>query len=298
MKKVSLIITVLNEEQTIESLLDSIVSQTILPNEVIIVDGGSTDSTLNKIRSFSKKNKKINIIVKQKKGNRSIGRNYAISLSNSKIIVITDAGCELEKNWLKELLKIYTKTKSTVVAGYYSAKPEDDFQRAVVPYVLVMPDKVDEKNFLPATRSMLIEKEIFNTMGGFDEILSDNEDYAFSKKLESKKINIAFARKAIVYWKPRKDLSAFYNMIFRFARGDAFAKIFRPKVFLIFLRYFVFIFLFFYSLKLFLALICFYTSWAIQKNKKYVDSGWKYLPVLQFVSDIAVMHGTIIGLIK
>lgn len=306
MKKInniSIIVTILNEENTILSLLNSIKSQTLKSNEIIIIDGGSSDKSVLLINSFVKNNPKLNIKIKIKEGNRSIGRNYAIKISKNNLIAITDAGCTLDKNWLKELVYVYKKSNSPVIAGYYSAgntnkKPLTSFQKAVVPYALVMPDKVNPETFLPATRSMLIEKKTFLNSGGFNEKLNDNEDFAFAHKIKNKNIKISFAKKAIAFWQPRNNVSSFYNMIFRFARGDVFAGIVRPKVILIFVRYFIFGFLFLANFKLFLATICFYTAWSIQKNKKYVDDGWIYLPVLQFTSDVAVMHGSVIGFLS
>ena len=52
LKKVSFITTVYNEEKDIRLFLDSLINQTYLPEEVIIVDGGSTDGTLKIIRDF------------------------------------------------------------------------------------------------------------------------------------------------------------------------------------------------------------------------------------------------------
>lgn len=311
-QKISLICTVFNESETIQDLLESVLIQTYSPGEVIIVDGGSSDDTVKKIKDFAKRNPKLNLRVEIKNGNRSIGRNYAIKISQKELIAITDAGCVLDKNWLAELVKEYEKNnqgdlRTPVIAGYYAAggtskesnqKQLTDFQKAVVPYALVMPDKVNLETFLPATRSMLIEKKLFERLSSFDEKYSDNEDYVFSKKLEKQKIKIAFAKNAVVFWTPRKTLKDFYTMIFRFARGDIFAGIVRPKVVLIFVRYIVFIFLIILNTKLFLALMCFYAVWAIQKNKKYVGEGWKYLPPLQFTSDVAVMHGSMIGFFK
>jgi len=312
MNKVSLIVTVLNEEKTIDALFNSIIKQTLLPTELVIVDGGSSDKTVEKINQFSKSNQ-LNIIVKIKKGNRSIGRNYAILQSKNNLIAITDAGCVLDKNWLKELVKSYETNNNSinkvpVVAGFYAATNDlTKFQKAVVPYVLVMPDKVNEQTFLPATRSMLIEKNVFNKLGGFNENYSDNEDYVFARLLAKKNIPIAFAGEAIVYWIPVKTIREFYKMIFRFAYGDVYAKIIRPKVLLIFARYFLFFVGLYLSLKFdqlnsFIVISVFlllnYSIWAIRKNIKYVGNSWYYLPLLQFSSDFAVMQGSLIGLIK
>ena len=55
--KVTLVVTVFNEIGSIESFLDSVLKQTKLPDEFTIVDGGSTDGTVNAIKSFQKKYK-------------------------------------------------------------------------------------------------------------------------------------------------------------------------------------------------------------------------------------------------
>ena len=71
--KTALISTILNEENTIEDFLNSILNQSILPDEVIIVDGGSSDKTLTRIKKYEslfKKNCKLKIL--SKKGNRSV----------------------------------------------------------------------------------------------------------------------------------------------------------------------------------------------------------------------------------
>lgn len=198
--KISLIVTILNEEQTILDLLEAVRTQTHQPAEVIVVDGGSSDGTTAIIEKYTKHNPHFPLMVKAKKGNRSVGRNLAISLAKNEVIAITDAGCVPQPDWLSELSKSYQHAQSTlankkiVVAGYYDAQPQTPFEEAVVPYVLVMPDKVNPDTFLPATRSMLVAKKVWLELGGFDEHLSDNEDYAFAKKIAAhpEKYSIVF----------------------------------------------------------------------------------------------------------
>ena len=55
--KISLITTVLNEEKTIKFLLQSIEVQTKKPDEVVIVDAGSTDQTVQLIKAWQKRSK-------------------------------------------------------------------------------------------------------------------------------------------------------------------------------------------------------------------------------------------------
>lgn len=302
---VSVIVTVLNEEKTIKNLLQALAAQTKLPSEVVIVDGGSTDTSFIELQT-AVEDFPTRLIIRQRYGNRSVGRNYAIEISSQSVIACTDAGCIPESNWLEQLYKQYIETRAPVIGGYYKGIARTNFEAAVIPYALVMPDKVDEKNFLPATRSMLFEKKVWRSVEKFNESLSDNEDYAFARKLKQKGIKIGFARTAVVQWQPRSTLQSFYWMIFRFARGDMQAAIIRPKVLLIFARYMfgsgIYIFLLqnsFGRANLFLLSVIFlYGTWAVFKNSKYAPRGWFWLPILQMTSDVAVLHGSLVGVVR
>ncbi len=184
--KISFIATVFNEQGSIIRFLESIFNQSIPPDEIIVVDGGSTDDTLSEISKFKfpqrKNNPNIKILFK--KGNRSLGRNEAIKNAKGDVILSSDAGCVLEKDWVKEILKPFKNKNTDVVAGYYKSVAKNSFQKSLIPYVLVMPDNINENDFLPATRSMAFKKSIWKKAGGFDEKLSHNEDYAFANKLK------------------------------------------------------------------------------------------------------------------
>src|SRR5579859_3755003 len=101
--KISFITTVYNEEQTIGELLDSLLLQSKMPDEIIIVDGGSSDDTVKKIEKIRLNIKEYQgrFVLISKKGKRSIGRNEAVKQAKGEIIVCSDAGCILDKNWLK-----------------------------------------------------------------------------------------------------------------------------------------------------------------------------------------------------
>lgn len=125
--KVSLISTVKDEEKTIEEFLKSIINQTTKPNEFIIVDGGSNDRTYEILEKCTKKYKWMKIF--QVKG-ASIGRgrDFAISKSGNEIIACTDAGCILDKNWLRNIIKPFGDRTVEVVAGVYKPKFGNDFE--------------------------------------------------------------------------------------------------------------------------------------------------------------------------
>jgi glycosyltransferase involved in cell wall biosynthesis len=318
--KVSLIVTVLNEADNIKLLLEAITSQTRLPDEVIMVDGGSIDGTVRIIKKYLKKeadrNPKIkklltnNFLIKKLPGsNRSIARNWAISNAKHPLIAITDAGCVPRPDWLEELYKTYEKTESPIVGGFFFGLPLTPFEQAVVAYTLQMPDRVNPNRFIPTTRSVMITKEIWGRLGGFDEDLSANEDFPFFFFARLDKVDIAFNQDAVVGWIPRRNFNEFIRMIYAFARGDIEAGIVRSRVQLLFGRYILVL-----GAVLFLVIargtpipqllpvlafwLSVYLLWAIWKNVRYVPKGWYWLPILQLTADLTVMTGSIMGLVN
>ena len=126
--------------------------------------------------------------------------------------------------------------------------------------------------------------------------------------LEKNGTKIVVAKDAIVYWTPRKTIKEAFIMFFRFALGDAESGILRVKALFILARYGIGASLLIsgiilksqkvlYTVFFFFIL---YIIWAISKNYRYVKKWQAYfiLPLLQIVSDIAVITGTIFGLYK
>ncbi|HOZ03579.1 MAG TPA: glycosyltransferase [Candidatus Woesebacteria bacterium] len=302
---VSVIVTVLNEVGSVDSLIKALTAQSYLPREVIVVDGGSTDGTWDKLQQLARKSKKISLVVEQKRGNRSVGRNRAVELAESPWIAITDAGCEPDRDWLAELVGS-VKSQIEIVSGYFYPLAKTGLEQAFSCYALAMPRVIKDNFMLPTTRSMLIKKSVLTKLGGFDQSLSDNEDYALARKMLRANLRekIVFTPRARVGWIPHRSWSEFIRTIYRFARGDAYAGLWRPKVLLIFGRYLfaltlflIFLFTNYFSyLLVLIVLAIIYLLWSIAKNYRYAPLGWPFLPILQLVADAVVMIGTIIGL--
>jgi glycosyltransferase involved in cell wall biosynthesis len=298
--KASFVATVLNEEDAIDDFVRSLLHQSKKPDEIIIVDGGSTDKTVEKL----KQHKKVTLLIKR--GNRSIGRNYGISHAGGDVILISDVGCVLDREWSKNITSPFNNQNIDVVSGYYKPVTNSIFEKALAAYTCVMPDKVDPENFLPSSRSVAFKKSAWRKVEGYPEHLDTCEDLVFARNMKRAGLRFSFIKNAIVYWPQRKNISEAFRQFYNYAKGDGMARYFRPSTPLLFFRYAFALLLVYLAIWynpnwwfVLLALGIFYILWAIRKNYKYVRDrkAFFYLPLLQFTSDVAVLSGTGIGFV-
>jgi len=234
-KRVSVIATVKNEAGSIGHLLDSLLAQTRQPDEIVIVDGGSTDGTVEVIRSYIEgKGIPIKLIVRQG-CNISQGRNTAIRAAAGEIIASTDAGVRLSPNWLEELVKPFEEGGQCpdVVSGFFLPEPQTVFETAMGATVLPTLEEIDLqrrfRRFFPSSRSIAFRKEAWQRVGGYPEWLDYCEDLVFDLRLKDEGFRFAFAPEAVAHFRPRPNLAAFFRQYYRYARGDGKADLWRLR---------------------------------------------------------------------
>lgn len=225
---VSIIVTVKNEASSIGRLLDTLRSQTISPSEVVIVDGGSTDGTLERIASHRPR-LPIRLLIREG-ANISQGRNEAIRAAKGEIIASTDAGVRLVPHWLEELTRPLQEDASLdVVSGFFLPDPQTVFETALGATVLPAEGDVDPQSFLPSSRSVAFRREAWQEVGGYPEWLDFCEDLVFDFALLEAGRKFTFAPQALVYFRPRGSLRDFSRQYYRYARGDGKADLWRRR---------------------------------------------------------------------
>lgn len=302
--------TYLNEENDILSFLKSLFKQSKLPKEIILVDGGSTDKTNEKIKEFLStipSNKKAKVKIVKKIGNRSKGRNAGIALAKQNVIAVSDVGCILEKRWFERIVDPFKNSNVDVVSGFYKPICNNVFEKCLSTYTCTMQDKLNH-DFLPSSRSVAFKKSAWKKVNGYPKDLDTCEDLVFAKKLRKKKLVFKLQKNAIVYWPQRKNIFEAAKQFFSYSQGDGKARYVRKNTPLLFLRYLILCIVVVTYLKTnnSIALLIIYTSillyiiWSIKKNYRYVKDVKSYfiLPILQVVSDLAVMLGMCIGFAK
>lgn len=224
MTQVSVIATVLNEGESIRALMDSLVAQSRPPDELVIVDGGSSDTTVSVIESYQDR-LPLRVIISAG-ANISAGRNIAIEAAKGPIIASTDAGVKLSAGWLAALTAPFENENSPdVVSGFFQPDTETPFEIAMGATVLPELSDINPETFLPSSRSIAFKKSAWKTVGGYPEWLDFCEDLIFDLNLKAYAENFAFAPTAIAHFKPRNSLKSFFKQYYQYSRGDGKANL-------------------------------------------------------------------------
>jgi len=228
MTKVSVIATVLNEGESICKLMDSLAAQIRHPDEIVIVDGGSTDNTVAVIERYQDR-LPLQIIVSPG-ANISEGRNIAIRAAKNDVIASTDAGVRLAPQWLAKLIAPFEQPNPPqVVAGFFMPDTDTVFEIAMGATVLPELHDINPDSFLPSSRSVAFKKSVWQAVGGYPEWLDYCEDLIFDLNLKTHTEKFVFAPEAVAYFKPRTNLNAFFKQYYRYARGDGKADLWRKR---------------------------------------------------------------------
>ena len=221
--KVSLITTVKDAGEEIGPFLASVASQTHAPDEVVVVDGGSTDDTLERLRSASGIT-----LVEEPGANISRGRNVAIAAATHDVIAVTDADCILEPTWLERLVDA-VDAGADVAAGFYQPVSDTFLQACIAAINLPDADEIDGDRFMPSSRSVAFRRGSLDAVGGYPEWLDIGEDMFVDLAFRRLGMDVRFVPEAIVHWRLRPSLRDTWVQYFRYARGDAIAGMYPER---------------------------------------------------------------------
>ncbi len=180
-KNLTIITPCLNEEKYIGKLLYTLSLQTVQDFKFVIVDGGSTDKTIEVIEKFDKILPQMSIIKADKKG-VSYQRNLGARESKTSQLLFLDADSRLDQNYIADFLDEVVKNNADVATAYIwpdSRSPLDwffwlggnvvtDLSRYVWPLGYGM--------------NLFIRKELFDSIKGFNEELRVAEDVDLVKR--------------------------------------------------------------------------------------------------------------------
>lgn len=138
---VSVIVPAFNVVKTLKSSLDSLLGQTLTDIEILVIDDGSTDGSVELIEQYFKSDPRINVFCQQNAG-LSSARNTGIALARAPFVAFLDSDDEFEPDALERLLSAYHENECDLVVGSSEVIFEDDRLTAI--------QKSDTRNYLKA----------------------------------------------------------------------------------------------------------------------------------------------------
>jgi glycosyltransferase involved in cell wall biosynthesis len=244
-EKISVVIPCYNVEQTIVKCLKALKKQSYNSYEVLLVDNGSTDSSVSLIKEFIKKNKVKNFFLfKLKEKGSCRARNFGIKKATGEIIVNIDADCLPKNDYLQEIEKSYTSEEIGGVAGNIVAYSfSTSVERFLALYTLRgLPESTifTEYNLIGggfATANLSFTKRIWERIGGFDEKLPCGrygEDHDICARIYKEGYKIRYNKNAVVYHIHRTTIRAMLkqSFVFGFAQTLMLKKHFKNIILL------------------------------------------------------------------
>lgn len=176
----SIIIPLFNKENFIENTLKSVLNQSFIDFEVLIINDGSTDKSEEKVLEF--KDTRIHYFYKENEG-VSAARNFGIEKAKSNYITFIDADDYWYPNFLEEMFKNIRRFPELKV---FSAAIEVETSKKIIPstYSIVKTADCEIVNYFEAssketvicTSCAVFHKSVFEKTGNFDIQLKSGED--------------------------------------------------------------------------------------------------------------------------
>lgn len=230
--KRALIATVFNESDNVAGWWGALQQQTVLPDEIVVVDGGSRDGTWEKLGDLARRSK-VPVRLDQRSCNIAAGRNRAIALTDAEIIAATDAGSSPEAEWFGEITRPLLEDPSVdVVGGRSVSLSENEFQRYLLQFEGQPPEPGSPGEIYPSSRNIAFHRQSWKDIGGYPEWLTlTAEDALFNFQLHAVGKRFVYNPKAVVSWPVRSTARAYFKMLYSYGYGAAEARLYGPYFF-------------------------------------------------------------------
>ncbi|MCM1320019.1 MAG: glycosyltransferase [Muribaculaceae bacterium] len=230
--KFSIIVPVYNREAEVADLLASLQQQTDHGFEAIIVEDGSS-LPCQKVCEQYADTLDIKYFYKDNEG-RSIARNYGIDRADGDYFVFVDSDCILPPDYIERLRECLKEHSTDCFGGPDDAHSSfTDIQKAInysMTSLLttggIRGGKVQMEKFVPRTFNMGFSRAVYEKVGGFREMFS--EDIDMSTRIRLAGFSIALFRTVRVFHKRRISLRKFWRQVYVFGMSRITLQLLYP----------------------------------------------------------------------
>lgn len=320
---VSVIIPTLNEEMHIEKCLNSVFNQTCFENivEILVVDGGSTDMTLEIVKMYCLTQPKM-LIMNNIKKIQSAAFNIGIENFKGDFLVRLDAHCTFDPEYIHYCIQYHLSAEYGNVGGRCHIEPGSDTNMAkVIAFASTSKFGLGFAAFRVGKKKTLTDsvpfgsfsRKVLSIVGKMNESLPRGEDNEYNARIRVNGYRVLFDPKIISYYYSVPKLKSFLNKMFtngfsigvllRISRQSVSFRHLVPLIFVIILALSTFLSLFSHSMKIALLLFLFVylALLLLSAIKKFTKHKIYLIPMYVYVIFIVHIYygaGTILGLIQ
>lgn len=230
--KFSVIVPVYNRIDEVKELLDSLQNQSVNNFEVIIVEDGSSDPCRKECEAAARRGLDIKYFYKENEG-RSIARNYGMDRASGDYFVFFDSDCVIPSDYFRNLEIELRKNPVDCFGGPDAAHSSFSDTQKAINYSMtsflttggIRGGKVRLEKFVPRTFNMGYSKEVYQKVGGFREMFS--EDIDMSTRVRHGGFSIGLIQNP-VWHKRRVDFRKFFRQVYVFGKSRVTLKLLYP----------------------------------------------------------------------
>lgn len=233
MPQFSIIVPVYNRIGEVSDLLDSLLKQTEQNFETIIVEDGSTEPCREAVEAAAAAGLDVKYYYKENEG-RSIARNYGLERASGDYFVFFDSDCVIPPDYFRTLaLTLAERPLDCYGAPDAAHSSFSDTQKAINYSMTsflttggIRGGKIQLEKFVPRTFNMGYSRKVYDTVGGFREMFS--EDIDMSTRIRLAGFSIGLIREVPVWHKRRIDMKKFIRQVYVFGMSRITLKLLYP----------------------------------------------------------------------
>lgn len=222
---ISIVVPIYNEENYILNFLEYIKNNCNVKYELLLVDGGSTDNTINIINYFiSNNNSNEIILLNNKKKYVSYALNKAIKNSIFDIIIRMDVHTLYSNNYFNSILSTFTETNADIVGGptdvFFNNRIQESIGYVINTIFGMGGSLVHDMNYNGFTNSVTFgafKKYVFEN-NYFDTELIRNQDDEFFSRCYYKGFKIYQSSNIKLYYSPRRNYYGLFKQYFEYGK--------------------------------------------------------------------------------
>lgn len=232
MEKYSIIVPVYNRPAEVADLLESLAGQTARNFEVILVEDGSTVPCREIAERYSGK-LDLKYFFKENEG-RSIARNYGMERASGTFFIFFDSDCVIPADYFAKLNAMAVEKPFDCFGGPDAADESFSTSQKAINHAMtsflttggIRGGKISLEKFTPRTFNMGFSRAVYNLVGGFREMFS--EDIDMSTRIRNAGFSIRLFRSVVVYHKRRVDLKKFWRQVHVFGMSRITLQLLYP----------------------------------------------------------------------